>query len=252
MSFNLKNKKVLVCGSTYGIGYDIAIKFLEEGAKVIFTGRTEKRINFINSKIKNGIAIKCDFANKNDVISLRKQIIKKFKSIDTLICNIGFGKSKSNLDEDLEDWYNIFNINLMYSVSTIKILSNIINKKNKPTIIFISSICGLEATPAPLSYSSAKAALNIFSKNLSNIYIKKKIRVNCVSPGNVLFKGSTWEEKLKKNKKNILKMINEKVPLQRFANPREISNVVAFLASDYSSFIVGQNIIVDGGQSVSL
>lgn len=251
MSFNLKNKKVLICGSTYGIGYDIANKFLEEGAKVIFTGRTKKRINYINSKKKNALAITCDFSQDKDIIELKKKVKDKFKNIDILVCNIGFGKSKPEFKENIDDWNNLININLMYAVRTIKLLSDLINTKNKPTIIFISSICGLEATPAPLSYSSAKAALNLFSKNLSNIYIKKNIRVNCVSPGNVLFKGSTWEEKLKKNKKKVLKIINDNVPIKRFAHPREISNVVVFLASEYSSFIVGQNIVVDGGQTNS-
>ena len=252
MNFNFKNKNILVCGSTYGIGFDIAKKFYESKANVIFTGRTRKRINEIKIKYKKSNVIECDYSIKTDIQNLKKQINKNYKGLDSIICNIGFGKSKINFEESHEDWLNIYNINVMYAVNTIKVLSPLLNKKKGSTIIFISSICGYEATQAPMSYSSAKSALNIFSKNLSNLYIKKNIRVNTVSPGNVLFKGSTWDSKLKENKNKVLKTIKDNVPINRFAKPSEISNVVLFLASDLSSFIVGQNIVVDGGQTNSL
>tara|TARA_A100001015_G_scaffold306802_1_gene401661 strand:+ start:1344 stop:2102 length:759 start_codon:yes stop_codon:yes gene_type:complete len=252
MSFNLKNKKILVCGSTRGIGFDIAKKFYEEKAHVLFTGRTSKKISEIDKKFKNSYTFKCDFSNESDIQDLKTYIKGNLGYLDSIVCNIGFGKTQTGFEESLNDWYKIIEINLMYAVSTIKTLSSLLKSKNNPTIIFISSICGLEGTQAPISYSSAKAALNLFSKNLSTIYIKKNIRVNTVSPGNVLFKGSTWDQKLKENKKKVLKMIEENVPIKRFANPREISNVVAFLVSDLSSFIVGQNIVVDGGQTNTL
>lgn len=252
MDYNFKNKNILVCGSTYGIGFDIAKKFYEKKANVIFTGRTVKKIEIIKSKYKKSLAIECDFSDDTHIENLKIKVKKNLKNLDTIVCNIGSGKSKPNFEETYEDWLNIFNINLMYAVKTIKILSPLLKKKKGSTIIFISSICGCEATSAPMSYSSAKSALNIFAKNLSNLYIKKNIRVNAVSPGNVLFKGSTWDYKLKENRLKTLDLIKDKVPINRFATPDEISNVVLFLASDFSSFIVGQNIIVDGGQTNSL
>lgn len=248
MVFNFKNKNILVCGSTYGIGFDIAKKFYESKANVIFTGRTREKIIEIKKNYKKSFAVECDFSKNTEIKNLKTKIKKNFKNLDSIICNIGSGRSKVSFKETHEDWVNIFNINLMYSVNTIKILTPLLKNKNGSTIIFISSICGYESSLAPMSYSSAKSALNIFAKNLSNLYIKKSIRVNTVSPGNVLFKGSTWDQKLKENKFKVLKMIEQNVPINRFARPDEISNVVLFLASDLSSFIVGQNIIVDGGQ----
>lgn len=252
MEFKFNNKNILVCGSTYGIGHDIAKGFINDGANVIFTGRTMSRLSYIKKKYKKSLSVKCDFSNNTDILLLKNAILKKYRKIDSIVFNVGFGKSKIDFEESIDDWINLININLIYAVRSVKILSPILKKNNKSTIVFISSICGLESTTAPLSYSSSKSALNLFSKNLSNIYIKDKIRVNCVSPGNVLFRGSTWDIKLKNNKKEVLRMISQNVPINRFAKPSEITNVVKFLVSDLSSFIIGQNIVVDGGQTKSI
>ena len=72
--------------------------------------------------------------------------------------------------------------------------------------------------------------------------------MNCVAPGNILFKGGSWENKIKKNKTHVLNMINKNVPLKRFGTPQEIANTVIFLASERSSFITGEVLVVDGGQ----
>ena len=102
------------------------------------------------------------------------------------------------------------------------------------------------------AYASSKAALLTYTKSLSRKLAHKKIRVNMVSPGNILFPGGNWDKKKRSNPKIVKQMLLKKVPLQMFGVPEDIGNVVAFLISSKARFITGTNIIVDGGQLSSM
>ena len=117
-------------------------------------------------------------------------------------------------------------------------------------IICISSICGCEVIPnAPITYSVAKAALNSYVKGISRPLAENNININAIAPGNLIFEGSVWEEKLKNDKIGVLEMLKKEVILNRFGTPEEISNFVIFLLSSFSSFSTGKTFIVDGGQT---
>lgn len=129
--------------------------------------------------------------------------------------------------------------------------SQSILQKSKGTIICISSICGNQViSGAPITYSVAKAALNFYVKSISKVLANKNIRINAISPGNIMFNGSVWDSKFKKNKKAILKMIENNVPLRKFGSPSDIANLSVWLASDQADFITGSIFVVDGGQTV--
>ena len=174
-----------------------------------------------------------------------KKIFENEGRIDLLVANLGSGKSVSGYAVDINEYKRIFEVNFFSAVS----ISTRVIEYLKPTegnIIFISSIAGCEAINAPISYSSAKTALLSYSKSLSKEVAKFNIRVNCISPGNVLFKGSTWDQKIKKNKGFVQKYINENVALKKFVKPKNIANTVSFLEKNNS--ITGTNIIIDAGQ----
>ncbi len=116
------------------------------------------------------------------------------------------------------------------------------------SIVFISSICGVESLGAPTDYSVAKSAIIAFSKNLSR-KVGPSLRVNTVAPGNIYFKGGTWDKKVKTDSTKVKNMLKNEVPLQRFGTPEEIADAVAFLCSERASFITGANLVVDGGQT---
>ena len=103
---------------------------------------------------------------------------------------------------------------------------------------------------APTDYSVAKSALIALSKNLSR-KVAPNVRVNVVAPGNIYFKGGTWDEKIKSNKARVDTMLESQVPMKRFGTPDEIADAVVFLSSARSSFITGSTLVVDGGQTHS-
>jgi len=102
-----------------------------------------------------------------------------------------------------------------------------------------------------VAYSSAKSALVSYAKNISFPLGRKGIRVNVVSPGNIMFKGSTWEKKLEEDREKVDEMLKNDVPLQCFGNIDDIANTIVFLASRCSKFVNGANWIIDGGQTRS-
>ena len=124
-------------------------------------------------------------------------------------------------------------------------------EESNGVVLFISSIAGMEVIGAPTDYSTAKAAIIALAKNMSR-KVAPNIRVNVISPGNVYFDGSSWDKKIKQNKKQINEMIKTKVPMNRFATPSDIASSAVFLCSDKASFITGATLVIDGGQTVGV
>ena len=244
-------KVVLICGSSRGIGFFIGKKFLENENIVIFSSRfiskRSKQISNLYKRYKNNIFIqKCDFSNKNSINNLKKKIVKKFKRLDILVTNSGMSSGSSKLPMKYNELNFSINQNFKTCLFPIEIfLKNLINSKGN--IVAISSIAGIEYLAAPISYSISKSAVNTLIKNISKIY-GNKIRINGVSPGNILFKGSVWEKKLKKNKSKVSNYIKNNVPQNKFGKPDDVANAVLFLSSSKANFINGENIVVDGGQ----
>ncbi len=253
MNLNLKNKKVLVTGSTKGIGFTIGENFLKEGAKVAFISRDDKNIskcklNLKSFNRKDYFVKKCDCLRKNSLVSLRKKLEKEWKILDHLVLNVGDGSIGSRDILDPIKWESSWNINFTSALNSLKIFLPLI-KKSKGSIVFISSIAGIEELGAPLAYSTAKSSLVTLAKGLSR-KIDSQVRVNVVNPGNIFFKGSIWESKLKKNAKDVKEMIDKKVPLKKFGEPNDVASLVLFLCSDKAKFINGSSINVDGGQTI--
>ena len=118
---------------------------------------------------------------------------------------------------------------------------------SKGNLLFVSSIAGIEAFGAPVDYSTAKASVIALAKNMARKLTD--VRVNVVAPGNVYFEGGSWDQKIKKDKNRVDNIIQETVPMNRFASPKEISDSIVFLCSDRASFITGSTLVVDGGQT---
>lgn len=241
---NLK-KNIFISGSSSGIGFYIAKKLSEnKNNEIIINGRKIKNLIKASKKIKGCRYILGDVTKHNDL----NKIYKNLKEIDVLICNVGSGKSKKAGAELKKDWIKSFDQNFYSAVHLIKKFEKKL-AKSKGIIICISSICGIEYVKgAPITYSVSKSALNTFVKCYSKILGPKGVRLNAIAPGNILFDGSVWQKKKKKNKTKIANFLNSEVSLKKFGSTSDINNMVNFLINN-SNFINGGVFVVDGGQT---
>ena len=262
MNLDLKNQIVLITGSGSGIGRGIANGFLKEGSSVILTGLNKKSLLktervFLNQFNKEKILSFAGDLNKPDMLeSLYVSIIEFVGGLDHLVCNIGSGKSVPPLEENVKEFQRMLDINLLNAVGIVNKFTPLLEKsvaKNNcsPSITFVGSICGIEALGCPIAYASAKSALATYAKNLSFPLGRKRIRVNVVSPGNIMFPGSTWHKKIEEEPAKVKEMLKNNVPLQSFGTKKDIANVILFLASKKAKFVTGANWVVDGGQTLS-
>lgn len=197
------------------------------------------------------LAIQGDMARREDIERALDITVSTFDRVDAVVANVGSGTAKGGWDLDEDDWAPVMDMNLRGSVALTSVAMPHLLKQESSSFTFISSIAATEAIGAPIPYSAAKAAIEMTMKSLSRLVGPQGVRVNAVSPGNVLFPGGSWEKKLVDRREFFEEMIQREVPLQRFASPEEIANVVVFLASERASFVTGSSVVVDGGQTRS-
>jgi 3-oxoacyl-[acyl-carrier protein] reductase len=245
-----KKGNVLITGSSSGLGFHLADFFVKDGYSVFVNGTSDKKVNNVK-KLLNMPGLACDITKEEDCIKLVQNCESTLGNIDTLICNVGSGKSVQAGDESLSEWKRVFDINFFSTVNTINALLK--NSKSKNTsIVCISSICGMEYIPgAPITYSVAKSALNTYVNTFSKFLITKGYYLNGIVCGNILFEGSTWDKKIQANKSKDPNNWLKEVPMSKFATPKDIYNAVRFFSNNHSSFSCGSLLVLDGGQTRS-
>tara|TARA_B100001063_G_C16673980_1_gene507980 strand:+ start:138 stop:896 length:759 start_codon:yes stop_codon:yes gene_type:complete len=248
MDLKLKNKNVLITGSSQGIGLEIAKYFIKENCKVVINSRKLSDLIKIKKKLKNISFFSGDVTNKKIAKKISHQFKKKVGNIDILVCNVGSGKVNKKLNQLDGDWEETFKKNFFSATNMIESFRNSLIK-TKGCIICISSICGIEQIPgAPFSYSIAKNSLNTYIKHLSKLFGKHGVRINGVAPGNIIHKNSVWEKKIKENPKKIKDFLKNEVALKKFGKPSDVASLTVFLSSEVSNFITGSVVVIDGGQ----
>jgi len=239
----LKDKIILITGSSSGIGAATARLAKEYGATVILHGRTESENLKKLAQELNCNYIFCDVADKVAVDAEVQRILKKVKRIDCLVNCAGIAPRPSFMESTDEVWVDVYKVNVLGTVHFCQSVIPVMQKAKGGRIVNIASIRANTGTSGKPVYSATKAAI----VNLTAVLAKDfapDIYVNAVSPGYTDTPISkNWDEK-------VWKQVNTAL-VGRIAQPKEIAEAILFLASDKASFITGQTIVVDGGYSIS-
>jgi len=242
----LNNKVAVITGGNSGIGLATAKVFAREGAKVVITGRDEVTLREAEAQIGNEtLAIKADVVDVTTLDKVYKQVENKFGKIDVLIVNAGIFKAAPLADFTEELFDEISNVNFKGTFFTVQKALPYLN--DGASIV----ITGSAATEAGLenasAYSASKAAVRALARNFSADLLGRKIRVNVLSPGHVETPIHTRLGLSEKQVEELRSQLANVVPLKRGGTADELANGYLFLASDDSSFMLGAEIVVDGG-----
>lgn len=243
--FSLINKTILVTGASAGIGRAIAVVCSQMGAKLIITGRDEKRLNETLNLLSgdNHLTFIADLANSEEL----SELIDFLPKLDGFVSNAGIVNPIVLQQIDEEDINQVIQIN---TLAPINLTRQLIQKKKlnrASSIVFISSINGNNCSYIGSSiYASSKAALNGFAKGVALELAPREIRVNCINPGMIetdLIKSGTIDEA-------DINIDKQKYPLKRYGKPEEVAYSAIYLLSDASKWVTGTSLLIDGGYTL--
>ena len=238
---NFKGKKILVTGATGGIGGAIIKKFLSLNASVLGTGTNQEKLELLKKEFPTLTTEGFDISKHDEIDSFIDKVFSSLGGLDILINNAGITKDNLSLRMKNEEWQKVIDINL---TSTFYLCRSAIKKmlKNKfGRVVNITSIVGHTGNIGQANYSASKAGIVALSKSLAIEYAKKNITINCVSPG---FIQTNMTDKISEQFRSELM---SRIPMNRLGTAEDVSDTVAFLSSDSSSYITGETIHVNGG-----
>ena len=238
---NLKNKKILITGATGGIGNSLVEKFDKFGSTILATGTNEEKLKNLKIKYPNIHIEKFKLDDHGKIENFIEIANKKLNGLDILINNAGITLDNISLRLTEENWKKVLDINLTSTFLMCKYAIKKMIKNKYGKIINITSIVGHTGNLGQANYAASKAGIVAFSKSLAIEYAKKNININCVSPG---FIKTEMTDNINEEFKKIL---ISKIPSGDLGSGEDVSNCVAFLASDMASYINGETVHVNGG-----
>jgi len=247
MNFDLKGKTALVTGGSRGIGLELARELLAQGARVVICSRKQEGLAAAREALGNPdgfLTVQAHIGNPEAVDSLFDTIEKKVGAPDILINNVGMNLITPGIaDLDPGLWQKIIDTNLTGTFLVSRRAAALMRGKGEGKIVSITSIAGRKATPGMGIYGIAKAGIEMLTKVLASELAMFNIQVNAVAPAMVRtrFSEPFWSNK------ELSAHVRSTIPMGRIAEIEDVIKPVLFLASDGSSFITGQTLIVDGG-----
>ena len=246
--FKLDGKKALVTGAGRGIGKGLAQALAEAGADVaivdLIAENAEKTASEISQNTgRKTIAVSCDISNTESVNSMVEKVIAEFGRLDIAVNNAGISiPIKGILDVSADEWKKQMDVNLNGTWNCLKAEAKVMIPNGYGKIINTGSICGHVIWPDPqLPYSVSKAAVIHMTRAAAAELIKHGIRVNCISPG-VTKVADLFPE--------VVDVFFKTAPIDRFGSPADHQGAVVYLASEVSDFMVGQELVLDGGYTI--
>ena len=243
---SLKDKNIIVTGASGGIGNSIVERLNQNGANILATGTRIEKLEELKEKFNNIKILKFDISQHDKIEEFIENATKELGgSLDCIVNNAGITKDNLTIRMSLEEWSKVININLTSTFLMCKYSIKKMLKNKSGKIINITSIVGHTGNLGQANYAASKAGIIGFSKSLAIEYAKKNININCVSPG---FIKTDMTDQISDDFKKIL---ISKIPSGVLGSAEDVSNCVAFLASDTSSYITGETIHVNGGMYMS-
>ena len=242
----LKGKTAVVTGGSRGIGRSIALQLAAKGANVVvnYTASYESAlavVKEIEAMGVSGMAVKADVSKGEEVENLVNEVLNKFGSIDILVNNAGITRDNLIIRMTEQEFDEVINTNLKGAFICTKAVSRVMIKQKSGKIINVSSVVGIIGNAGQSNYAAAKAGLIGFTKSMAKELAKRGINVNAVAPGFIQTDmTSKLPEKVKEEFTN-------NIPLMRIGKPEDVAKAVLFLSSEYSDYITGQVINIDGG-----
>lgn len=245
----IAGKRALVTGAGRGLGHSIARCLAREGATIVAVSRGADSlaglVADIGGESSGHRAISLDLES----ISAPSELLERLGSElpDIVVHNVGGNLDVTDPLCDIDDWRRVMRINLDVAVELNRILVPAMQKKGWGRVCHIASISALE-NQGPPSYCAAKAALVAYVRSLGRYVAKDGVILTSVLPGAVFTEGGYWDVAARERPQHVEKYLAERMAIQRFGEPHEIGEVVAFLCSQHASFCVGTAVLVDGGQ----
>lgn len=242
----LENKVAVITGATSGMGLETAKKYLEEGAKVVLTGRSQEKLDALKQELSGDyLLVKAEASSVSESEDLIAKTVAKFGKIDVLFLNAGIFRLEpiEGLTEEVFD--EVQNVNVKGPLFTVKAAYNHLNEG--ASIIFNTSIVNVKGFGGMAAYAASKAALRSATRTLAAEFGPKGIRVNAIAPGPINTPIYGKHNVPQENVDQMAESLPSMVSLGRFGSSDEVANTAVFLASSDSSYITGAEIPVDGG-----
>jgi len=245
----LKNKNILITGSTRGIGLAIAHGCAKEGANIVIHGTNEERVNEIVATLSKSYSSKIigfeanikDFENCQNLV---KNSLEGLSSLDVLINNAGITRDNLLLRMTETDWNEVIQTNLTSAFSMIKAITKSLIKQKSGKIINMSSVVGLMGNAGQANYAASKGGIIALTKSIAKEFGSRNIQCNAIAPGFI------ETEMIKTLPEEYLNTIIKSIPAGKLGTTEDVAQLVVFLASNESDYITGQTFSVDGGMNI--
>ena len=234
----------IITGGSQGIGEACVRRFAQEGAQVVIADVADARGQALAAEL-GALYVHCDVGDKAQVDALVAEVLRAHGRIDVLVNNAGIFKAADFLDVTEADFDAVLRVNLKGAFLVGQAVARAMAQAGRGSIVNMSSVNGVMAIPTIASYNVSKGGINQLTRAMALALADKGVRVNAVGPGTIATELAAAAVLTSDEAKNKIMM---RTPLKRLGEPSEVADVVAFLASDASSYVTGEIIMIDGGR----